>query len=85
MPHAVLCVGDNTAGYDDIPARSHLPSGLLAGVSPGVSQLGVARECRLSAALWRVAGVPLGRVAPGVVDVPPVRAARACRPCVPRA
>jgi len=30
----------------------------------------------LSAALWRVAGVPLGRVAPGVVDVPLVRVAR---------
>jgi hypothetical protein len=76
MPHAVLCVGDNTAGYDDIPARRRLPSGLLAGVSPAVSQLGVARGCRVSAALWRVAGVPLGRVAPGVVDVPLVRVAR---------
>ena len=28
MPHAVLCVGDNTAGYDDIPARTAVPSGL---------------------------------------------------------
>ena len=67
MPHAVLCVGDNTAGYDDIPARRQLPSGLFAGVSPGVSQLDLARDVAGSAApacrTGRVVDVPLVRVA----------------------
>jgi len=37
MPHAVLCVGSNTEGYDDIPAwRDQWTGGVYGG--PGVSR-----------------------------------------------